>query len=144
MDSTGYRYMKNQRVLSKYITRLFRFMLAFGIDRFQILELRNSNIKALVGWPDEGQVHYDPDEETQEILWDIQELDSFEDALYILETAYSKGLFDSDKFLVSEKALFDMVEWDRSRFDQAIKTLLSINVDMLDDGKRSDRFFVHF
>ncbi|MFA0813984.1 hypothetical protein [Microbulbifer epialgicus] len=126
------------------VARLFRFILQFGIDRFQILEVTEKKIRAVVGWPSEGQADYDPNEEVQEIVWDIQKLENIDDALEILEIAYSKGFFDSDKLTISKEELWQLTSWERERFNKAIQDLLEIRVDMVDDGRRTDYFFVHF
>lgn len=136
--------MSNKKTSCKYVTRLFRFMWVFEIDRFQILEVSSNQIRAVVGWPDEGDGCHDTDEEVQEILWDIQEFDNMDESLDLLEFAYSNGLFDFDKFLISEDTLRQKIGWKEDTFELALKTLLSIRVDMLDDGMKSDVFFVHF
>ncbi|WP_444885136.1 hypothetical protein [Microbulbifer sp. PSTR4-B] len=119
-------------------------MLQFEIDRFQILEVTENKIRAIVGWPSEGQLDYDPNEEIQEIVWNIQRLENIDDALEILEMASSEGFFDSDKLILSIDELWHLTSWERERFDNAIQDLLEIRVDMVDDGRKTDYFFVHF
>ena len=128
----------------KNVSRLFRFMFQFGIDRFQVLTITDNSIRAIVGWPDEGQLYYDPEEEVQEIVWDIQDLNHIDDALTILELAFSKGFFDADRLSLSEDSLWQLTAWDRARFNNSLQDLLKIKVDMVDDGKKTDYFFVHF
>lgn len=128
----------------KNVSRLFRFMVQFGIDRFQIITVSEKEVQAIVGWPDDGQLDYDPDDETQEIVWDIQSLEFIDDALEVLEIAFSNGFFDSDKLNVSENELWELTEWDRNRFDNSLQDLLKVRVDMVDEGRKSDYFFVHF
>lgn len=128
----------------KNVCRLFRFMLQFGIDRFQILAASENTVQAAVGWPDEGQLGYDPEEERQEIVWDVQNLEFIDDALELLEIAFSQGCFDSDKLSVPEDDLFHLTGWERNKFNNALQDLLRIRVDMVDDKKNTDYFFVHF
>lgn len=133
-----------KKLMTKYVVRLFRFMLPFGIDRFQVVECNDKSIKAIVGWPDEGQLDYDPEEEVQEIVWDIQDFDFLDDALEIMECAFSEGFFDSDKILISEDELRQLISWDKSRFNNALQDLLKVRVDMVEAGAKTDYFFVHF
>lgn len=128
----------------KDTSRLFRFMLQFGIDRFKILMVTENSIRAIVGWPDSGQLDYDPDDEIQEIVWDVQNLKFIDDALAILELAFSKGFFDSDKLCISENDLWKLTGWEKNRFYKGLQDLLKIKVDIIDNGKKTDYFFVHF
>lgn len=124
--------------------QLFRFMTAFGIDRWKLISTSEKSVCAVVGWPDEGQPFYDPEEETQEIRWKIQNLDLINESLGLLERLYSSGHFDSDKITISREQLFIFTQWDKNKLDKVIETLLSIKVDMIDDGEKTDSFFVNF
>ncbi len=126
------------------IIQLFKFLVVFGIDRFQILEAADEKVRAVVGWPDEGQPNYDAEEETQEVCWDVQNLPCIDDALLLLELAYKNEKFDSDKFLLTKEELRELSGWDLGRFENALRDLLLIKVDMVDDGEKTDSYFVHF
>jgi hypothetical protein len=102
------------------------------------------NIKARIGWADDGTPDYDEDEEVQDIEWDVQSFDSFEDALQISEFLIDNKLMLNDKVTIDNVELFNRLGWEKDRYDTAINTLLSIRVDMLDDGRKTDYFFVHF
>lgn len=135
---------KQSNTSSKFITYLFRFMLIFDINRFKILSSSNNTIKVQIGWADDGSAYYDEDEETQEIEWDIQTFENMEDALSLAEYLIDNKLLISDKISISKEVLKEKIGWDSCKYDDAIDTLLSIRVDMIDDGKRTDYFFVHF
>lgn len=51
---------------------------------------------------------------------------------------------DNDKIMIEMSELGDRIGWEKSRYDADMNTLLEIKVDMIDDGKRTDFFFVHF
>ena len=128
----------------KNVILLFRFMLSFQINRFEVLKSNEKRIVALVGWGDDGTPHYDRNEEEQEIEWDVQIFENIDDALTISEYLFDKGLLRNDKISIERDLLYKRIGWDRNRFDLAINTLLDIKVDMLDEGRKSDYFFLHF
>lgn len=126
------------------ISNLFRFMLIFRINRFWIFNASETTVRARVGWADEDSPYYDENEEVQDIEWDVQQFDNFEDALRLSEFLIDKKLMRSDKITIDSEELFKQLSWDKDRYDVAINTLLSIKVDMLDEGRKTDYFFVHF
>lgn len=119
-------------------------MLIFEINRFWIFSASETSIKARVGWPDDGAPDYDENEEVQDIEWDIQNFDNLEDALEISEFLIDTKLMLNDKITIDSEELFNLIGWKKERYDAAINTLLSIKVDMLDGGRKTDYFFVHF
>lgn len=129
---------------SRFIGYLFRFMLIFEINRFWILDVSEKTLKARVGWADDGSPDYEEEEEVQDIEWDIQDFDNLEDALKIAEYLLDNRLMLSDKVTISRDELCRRLGWRKNEYDAALNTLLSVKVDMLDDGKRTDCFFVHF
>lgn len=130
---------------SRDIVRLFRFMLLFQIDRFWLLHATNEQISARVGFPPEEDfpnAHYDPEVEVQELVWDIQEID--DDALLLVEYLIDHQLVDIDKITVSSDELRARMDWPAERLEKAIDSLLSVRVDMVDNGERTDFYFIHF
>lgn len=117
--------------------RLFKFMSLFRISRFKILSVDDKTIKAQVGWADD-------EEESQDILWHIQDNDSMEDALTLGKTIYDNKLLSNDKIIVDYEILQGKINWPSKKFEAALDTLLSIKVNMLDDGEETDIFFIHF
>lgn len=141
---TGARVMKSTRDTA----RLFRYMLLFDIDRFELYDDNKSVINACVGYPDDGSDDYDKNEEIQNIQWTIQNFSNIDDALCVADVLRDNEYIYSDKITISENALHKECDvrygWDLSRFEKALDTLLKIRVDMIDDGKKTDYFFVHF
>jgi len=130
--------------MSHYVLQLFNFMLLFEIDRFQLLEVNKEYIRAVVGWPDDGRTDYDPLEETQEIIWFFQSFENGEVLQKLIEILIDNKYMRSDKIYISEEKLQGKCEWDDEKFNKAICALLDFRVDMVDDGEKSDYFFVHF
>ena len=126
------------------VTSLFRFMLLFQINRFEILKLNGSSIEALVGWADDGSPHYDREEEVQLMDWDVQYFDNMDDALLLAEYFIDNRFIQNDKISISRDLISDQIKWDQERLDLAIETLLELKVDMVDEGKKTDYFFLHF
>lgn len=132
------------RSKTRMISYLFRFMLIFEINRFWIFDASETSIKARVGWADDGVTDYDEDEDVQDIEWDVQHFDNLEDALKLAEYLIDNKLMRSDKVTIDREELFNRISWKKDKYDAAINTLLSIKVDMLDEGRKTDYFFVHF
>ncbi len=132
------------RSKTRIISYLFRFMMIFDINRFWILNASETFVKARVGWADDGVPDYDEDEEVQDIEWAVQHFENFEDALEIAEYLIDNKLVRGDKVTIDKEELFNRISWKKDKYDAAINTLLSIKVDMLDDGRKTDYFFIHF
>ncbi len=132
------------RSKTRAISYLFRFMLIFEINRFWIFSSSERTVKGRIGWADDGAPDYDEDEEVQDIEWDVQCFSNFDDALEISEFLIDQKLMSNDRVTIDREELFDRIGWEKGRYDAAIKTLLSIKVDMLDEGRKTDYFFVHF
>jgi len=132
------------RSKTRTISYLFRFMLIFEINRFWIFSVSEQTVKARIGWADDGAPDYDEDEEVQDIEWDVQDFDNFEDALEISEFLIDHKLMLNDRIKIDMEQLFNRIGWEKDRYDAAINTLLSVKVDMMDEGKKTDYFFIHF
>ncbi|MCC3304843.1 hypothetical protein [Sneathiella sp. HT1-7] len=132
------------KVPSRYVAHLFRFMSLFDINRFAILGTSKTSIIAKVGWADDGSPHYDESEEVQDIIWDIQYFKNIEDALELGEFLKDNKLLNGDRITIAKDDLASNIGWTSQKIYNALKTLLNIKVDMLDDGKKSDYFFLHF
>lgn len=126
------------------ISYLIRFMLIFEINRFWIFSASDRIVKGRVGWADDGAPDYDEEEEVQEIEWDVQDFSNIEDALELSEFLIDQKLMSNDRIRINKEDLFDRIGWEKDRYDAAVNTLLSIKVDMLDEDRKTDYFFVHF
>ena len=126
------------------IVNLFRFMRLFGITLFSILFATDRQINAIVAWPDDCRKGLPKSEDVQEILWHIPAPKNIDDALRLGELMYDKGWVSSDRITISISELQDEIHWERKRLNNSIETLLSIKVSMIDDGRETDFFFLHF
>lgn len=129
---------------TRMISYVFRFMLIFEINRFWVFSASETSVKARVGWADDGVPDYDEDEEVQDIEWDVQCFDNFEDALELSEYLIDNKLIRVDKITIDREELCNRISWGKDRYDAAINTLLRIKIDMLDNGRKTDYFFIHF
>lgn len=136
---------------SKYsnsVSNLFRFMLLFDINRFELFKEDSLNISAKVGWADEGEPDYNENEAIQNIEWEVQLFENIDDALVLSEVLRDYKLIDIDKIKVSPEALYDKAKkvttWNLKRYEDALNTLLKFKVDMIDNDIKTDYFFVHF
>ena len=127
---------------SHFIGKLFSFMLLFGISHFEIAEVRGEVIRARVMWSEDeiiwGEV------EPQEVEWDVPDDKYLDDAIKIVEFLIDNKLMDGDKITVDPDNLCLLMDWKKSKFDAALNSLLSMRVEMVDDGVRTDFYFVHF
>ena len=128
----------SKTTLSRSISHLFRFMLLFDINRFQILEVSEQTVKACIGWADDDSPYYNENEEIQNIEWNIQKFENIEDALTLAEYLIDNNLISIDKISIDENELYKRLGWEKDKYDAALKTLLSIKVDMVDEEKKTD------
>jgi len=78
--------IENQNMaMVRFVTHLFRFMLVFRINRFQIFLVTNTTVYALVDWADDGTVDYEESEEVQEVAWEVQEFENYDDTFMLVE-----------------------------------------------------------
>ncbi len=137
-----------QNFFTTPVIQLFQFIILFEINRFTILAESETTIRAVIGWPDDGEEYYEAEEEIQEIEWTVQKFSNIEDTLALVGFIRDNRLISIDKIILSPEELFEKIEptfnWDKNQFDLALDTLLNIRVDMIDEGKKSDYFFVHF
>ena len=119
-------------------------MRLFGISLFSILSATERQINAVVAWADDCRKGLPEYDDMQEILWHISNPKNLNDALRLGEFIYDKGWVSSDKITISIAKLQDEINWEINRFRKSIETLLSIKVSMIDEGKETDTFFLHF
>ncbi|WP_415921718.1 hypothetical protein [Tateyamaria sp. SN6-1] len=125
------------------VSQLFQFLSVFGIDRFTVIEIHGSVIAARIGWPFDGTPGYDASEEIQDVSWAIDDDPLLDDALFLFQALAMYEQISIDKITASEteaRALVSALGLPRDTLEK----LLSIKVNMLDDGKETDAFFVHF
>lgn len=128
---------------SRAVSQLFQFLLVFGIDRFTILEINGQVIHARIGWPYDGSPDYDPNEETQKVSWEIDGDPLLDQALHLLHELAKNGQIDIDRIALREPEVRKLVS-ELNLPKRSLEKLLSVHVDMLDSGKKTDAFFIHF
>jgi hypothetical protein len=133
----------NDRLASVVFVKM---MMLFDVNRLSIVHADCQRIEAVIGWPNQGQAHYDANEEQQEVVWDYGDLNP--DVSLVLEHLKLDDLLRGDRIETSravlEGQLADGFGWEPSRASRAVADMLELRVDMVDDGMKSDAFFVHF
>lgn len=123
---------------------LERFLKLFEAVSLEVVSDDGVTISAVVEFPADSEWD-DPGDERQEVLWEIQP--DLDDALRLAEEARSAGLLYSDRLSVGPDDLVAMAAsllgWPEPRTREALSKLLSVRVDMVDDGEKSDFFFFH-
>jgi len=125
-----------------------KMMLLFNVNRIEIARAEGLKVSAVVGWPDEGQPHYDPDEERQEVCWSAEQRQLTPDVSMCIDFLILSSLVRGDRIVVGEPQLLlrlmNSFGWGIERAKGALDALLSIRIDMIDEGARTDAFFLHF
>ena len=129
--------------LGYQIILFFRFMRLFRISFFSILRSSPENILAIVAWEEDCQNGIPEIEDIQEVIWVIDTDTTVDDAIALGEYAYERGWISLDHIKIDELQIQQDIGWDSSRCSKAIQKLLQIKVQMIDDGKEGDSFFLH-
>jgi len=132
----------DNRISYRFVGYLFSFMLLFDIKLFELVAINDETIKARINWEDDGSEWYE--DVPQEIEWDVPNDCYLGDAVKIAQFLIDAQLIRGDKIIVDREKLLALMNWEQKRFDQGLKSLLDIRVEMIDDGKRTDFYFVHF
>ena len=133
--------MKN--TLTYQIVLFFRFMRLFRISLFSIVEVTSDKIRAIVAWDEDCKNGLPEIEDTQEVLWIIDDDNIIEDAILLGEYAYEANSISLDCLDINKGQIQKCLGWDHSRFQSAFHKLLTIRVKMIDNGKEGDSFFLH-
>lgn len=140
--------MSNSKMNNDRIAQLVFLKVAvlFGANRINIRKSSKGVIDAIVGWPDQGQLHYDESDEQQEVIWNYGILNP--DVSLVLEYIDGASLMRGDRIDqprgVVESQLCQAFNWSGDRVRSAVDELLQIRIDMVDGGARTDSFFLHF
>ena len=128
---------------SKDVVALFRFMRLFEISLFSILAITDRQIKAAVAWEDDCRNGLPEYSDLQEIVLQRPLSDNIDMALNLGEYIYDNGWISIDKITISLTMLQRKINWTDNQFQEAIETLLSFKVSMVDNGKEGDSFYLH-
>lgn len=95
-----------------------------------------------------GVVFWENEEEKQEFSWEYAKVNiDFFNVKKIIQYLIDKNLVDIDKINLDKISLVNALktkEWEVQKIEEGIKELCSIKVDMIDEGKKTDYFFIHF
>ena len=137
--------MKNDPALAIVFSKI---MLLFKVNRIEFLRAESMVIEAVVGWPDEGQPYYDANEERQEVTWHAQAHQLTQDVSMCVEFLVRGSFVRGDRISIDEPQvllrLMNSFGWELERAKVALTALLSIRIDMIDEGSPTDAFFLHF
>ena len=137
--------MKNDPVLKLVFSKM---MLLFNVNRIEVVRVEGMTIGAVVGWPDEGQPHYDPSEERQEVVWHSQAEQLTQDVSMCIEFLIRTSAVRGDRIVIDEPQLLlrlaNAFGWKVERAKVALDAVLSIQISMVDEGAPTDSFFLHF
>lgn len=95
-----------------------------------------------------GNLNWDNEDDTQDIKW----TNSFDDDTLIILTdlcvyLLKNNLLVGDRIRIMEELLVERlknVKWSSKKISKAIDALMSLEIKMLDKGKETDSFFIHF
>ena len=121
-----------------HIEFLKSFFNLFNAD-ISITEIRNAmEYYGLVKWDEQN---------VQPVKWvNIFHDHALEAAADLCDFLLSNRLVDSDKITVTEPELYNLLqhEWPEAKIRIAIDCLLCIDIKMIDCGKETDSFYIHF
>ncbi len=127
--------MKNKSLM-KFLASFFQLFKA-KIEKYSI---DNNTVYGTVGWENE--------EDKQTFSWNFENEDSkLITTILLCDFLNSKHLVNGDRFIISEEDLVAQLtdaNWLEEEARKAINQLCSIEVDMIDDGEKTDSFFIHF
>ncbi len=93
---------------------------------------------------------YSDPEETQDFCWHLKEQEAPNTNVFNLAKLIHKNdLLSIDKITVNREDLRNLyndefnMAMDEAEFDQILDALLEIEVNMIDDGKETDVYFIH-
>ncbi|PQJ16570.1 hypothetical protein [Aureicoccus marinus] len=95
-----------------------------------------------------GTLKWEDEDDEQDIKWTKSFKDSDIELLtklcdFLLQNKLTRG----DKIDVTEDLLFEKLlanDWTIEKAKKAIESLMDLEVRMLDDGKETDSFYIHF
>lgn len=118
-----------------------RFLCSFfGVFQAYIIEIRVQKDKV------EGVIMY-VDKDIQKFVWYYTSLSHVKKAFQLLDILIEKEWVSIDKIIISKQELIKYLEnigWGYSDIDGSICFLSSLKINMVDEGKETDSFFVHF
>lgn len=125
--------------MKKYIVR---FLSSF----FQVYSAHIEEIN-IVGSKAIGIVKYDDNSGEQYFSWNIPDIHLIVKGIEVLDYIFSNKLMRGDKLTVSRISIINNLisnGWNESEVIGTIDFLFGIKIDMLDDGEKTDFFYIHW
>jgi hypothetical protein len=119
-----------------------RFLCSF----FQVFGAYIEEIN-IVGSKVTGLVKYDDNSGEQYFLWNMPDIHLVEKGTEVLDCLFTGKLISGDKLTVSRIDLINNLidhGWNESEVTETIDFLFRIRINMTDDGKETDCFFIHW
>lgn len=125
--------------MEKYIVQFLCSF--FKIFECHILKVDVSNETII------GRVSFDDNSGCQNFKWDIRNVNFSYDGILLIDFLLLNNLINGDRIVIPFDELsirLESVGWTKEKGAEAISYLLSIKIIMIDEGKESDYFFIHF
>ena len=94
----------------------------------------------------QGKIMY-IDEETQEFVWYYSSLNEIPRAIQLLDILKKNEWLHNDKVIISKQDVANYLKymgWENVDINTTFLFLFSLKIKMVDDGKETDSFFIHF
>ncbi|NGX33505.1 MAG: hypothetical protein K1060chlam4_01575 [Candidatus Anoxychlamydiales bacterium] len=128
--------MKKKEFILDFINCYFRLFHA----KIEDVNFKNNDIMGKIIWEDTN--------EFQDFLWNIPKVDiNYKNVIELINYLIKNNLIDGDKIIISKDHLVNNLKklrWDISKIHDVLFFLCSIRIAMIDEGKVTDYFFVHF
>lgn len=126
--------MNNWNCIVRFLCSFFNVFDAYIIE----VRIRKDEV--------EGVIMY-TDDDMQRFVWHYSNLNHLKMATELLDILKQKKWISIDKIIVSEKELIKYLEeigWNMDDINNVLFFLVSLNINMIDEGEETDMFFVHF
>jgi len=124
----------------KRLKFLKHFLKLFGVESIEYSKFETGKIC--------GTAVYDPNdtEEQQDFCWYITEENvPSDDVFELIEIIIFNDYNKTDLIIVPADEIFEKTGWhDRNKFNQAFDKLFEIEIKMVDNGKETDSYFLHY
>ena len=94
----------------------------------------------------QGKIMY-IDEETQEFVWYYSSVNESPRAIQLLDILKKNEWLHNDKVIISKQDVVNYLKymgWENVDINTTFLFLFSLKIKMVDDGKETDSFFIHF
>ena len=124
--------MNNWNCIVRFLCSFFNVFDAYIIE----VRIRKDEV--------EGVIMY-TDDDMQRFVWHYSNLNHLKMATELLDILKQKEWISIDKIIVSEKELIKYLEeigWNMDDINNVLFFLVSLNINMIDEGEETDMFFV--